>query len=107
MDSIIDNGSKEQTGVKPKAPDRAALFEAAKRTLQEETPASEPGKKPSVLALTESTLTKLTTLTDKKFGQLELYPDFDVWNNTMRRYVRRGSKGIALIDTSGDRERSV
>ena len=31
--------------------------------------------------------------------------EFDVWNNTMRRYVRRGSKGIALIDTSGDRER--
>lgn len=25
--------------------------------------------------------------------------EFDVWNNTMRRYVRRGSKGIALIDT--------
>ena len=31
--------------------------------------------------------------------------EFDVWNNTMRRNVRRGSKGIALIDTSGDRER--
>ena len=31
--------------------------------------------------------------------------EFDVWNNTMRRYVQRGSKGIALIDTSGDRER--
>ena len=31
--------------------------------------------------------------------------EFDVWNNTMRRYVRCGSKGIALIDTSGDRER--
>lgn len=31
--------------------------------------------------------------------------EYDVWNNTMRRYVRRGSKGIALIDTSGDRER--
>ena len=31
--------------------------------------------------------------------------EFDVWNNTMRRYVRRGSKGIARIDTSGDRER--
>ena len=31
--------------------------------------------------------------------------EFDVWNNTMRRYVRRGSKGIALIDPSGDRER--
>jgi N12 class adenine-specific DNA methylase len=31
--------------------------------------------------------------------------EFEVWNNTMRRYVQRGSKGIALIDTSGDRER--
>ena len=28
--------------------------------------------------------------------------DYDLWNNTMRRYVRRGSRGIALIDTSGD-----
>ena len=28
--------------------------------------------------------------------------EYDVWNKTMRRYVRRGSKGIALIDTRGD-----
>ncbi len=28
--------------------------------------------------------------------------EYDLWNNTMRRYVRRGSKGIALIDNSGD-----
>lgn len=28
--------------------------------------------------------------------------DYDLWNKTMRRYVRRGSKGIALIDPSGD-----
>ena len=28
--------------------------------------------------------------------------DFDLWNNTMHRYVRRGSKGIALIDPTGD-----
>ena len=27
---------------------------------------------------------------------------FDLWNNTMRRYVRRGSKGIALVDISAD-----
>ena len=27
---------------------------------------------------------------------------YNVWNNTMHRYVRRGSKGIALIDSSGD-----
>ena len=31
--------------------------------------------------------------------------EYDLWNDTMRRYVRRGSKGIALIDTSGDRPR--
>lgn len=28
--------------------------------------------------------------------------EYDLWNETMRRYVKRGSKGIALIDTSGD-----
>ena len=27
--------------------------------------------------------------------------DFDIWNNRMGRYVRRGSKGIALLDQSG------
>ena len=26
---------------------------------------------------------------------------FDIWNNRMGRYVRRGSKGIALLDQSG------
>lgn len=31
--------------------------------------------------------------------------EYDVWNDTMQRYVRRGSKGIALIDTSGYRDR--
>ena len=29
--------------------------------------------------------------------------DYDLWNNTMRRYVKRGSHGIALLDTSRDR----
>jgi len=29
--------------------------------------------------------------------------DYDLWNKTMRRYVRRGSKGIALIDDTGDK----
>ena len=29
--------------------------------------------------------------------------EYDVWNEKMRRYVRRGSKGIALIDVTGDR----
>ncbi len=29
--------------------------------------------------------------------------EFDFWNDKMRRYVRRGSKGIALIDATGDR----
>ena len=28
--------------------------------------------------------------------------DFETWNKRMGRYVRRGSKGIALIDTNGD-----
>ena len=28
--------------------------------------------------------------------------DYELWNKQMGRYVRRGSKGIALIDTSGD-----
>ena len=27
---------------------------------------------------------------------------FDLWTNTMRRYVRRGAKGIALLDMTGD-----
>jgi len=31
--------------------------------------------------------------------------EFDVWNEKMRRYVRRGARGIALIDDSGDRTR--
>ena len=29
--------------------------------------------------------------------------DYEVWNEKMRRYVRRGRKGIALIDDSGDK----
>ncbi len=28
--------------------------------------------------------------------------DYDLWNKTMHRYIRRGAKGIALIDTQGD-----
>ena len=28
--------------------------------------------------------------------------EYDLWNKQMRRYVRRGSKGIALVDTSSD-----
>ena len=28
---------------------------------------------------------------------------YDVWNDRMNRYVRRGSKGIALLDDAGDR----
>ena len=31
--------------------------------------------------------------------------EYDLWNNTMRRYVRRGSKGIALVDNSRERPR--
>ena len=29
--------------------------------------------------------------------------EYDLWNKTMRRYVRRGSKGIALVDNTGSR----
>ena len=31
--------------------------------------------------------------------------EYDFWNEKMWRYVRRGSKGIALIDSSGERPR--
>ena len=31
--------------------------------------------------------------------------EYDFWNNRMQRYVRRGSKGIALIDESGSQPR--
>ena len=30
---------------------------------------------------------------------------YEVWNDTMRRYVRRGAKGIAVVDNSGDSPR--
>ena len=30
---------------------------------------------------------------------------YDFWNDNMRRYVKKGSKGIALLDESGDRPR--
>ena len=30
---------------------------------------------------------------------------YEVWNDTMRRYVRRGAKGIALVDNSGEAPR--
>ena len=30
---------------------------------------------------------------------------YEVWNETMNRYIRRGTKGIALIDSSGDTPR--
>ncbi len=30
---------------------------------------------------------------------------YEVWNDTMRRYVRRGAKSIALVDNSGDAPR--
>jgi N12 class adenine-specific DNA methylase/adenine-specific DNA methylase len=30
---------------------------------------------------------------------------YEIWNEKMRRYIRRGRKGIALIDDSGDRPR--
>ena len=45
------------------------------------------------------------------YDQLMIYaqrPDatacasYEIWNQTMRRYVRRGAKGIALLDMTGD-----
>ena len=51
IDGIINNGSKEQPDVKPKAPNLSALFEAARQVVQEDKQAPEPGKKPSVLAM--------------------------------------------------------
>lgn len=33
------------------------------------------------------------------------YTEFDLWNNTMGHFVRRGSKCITLIDTRGNRDR--
>ncbi|MBW7571850.1 DEAD/DEAH box helicase family protein [Caproiciproducens sp. AGMB10547] len=30
---------------------------------------------------------------------------YEIWNEKMRRYIRRGRKGIALIDASGDKPR--
>lgn len=51
IDGIINNGSKEQPEIKPKALDLAALFEAARQVAQDEKPAPERSKKPSVLAM--------------------------------------------------------
>lgn len=51
IDGIINNGPKEQSEVKPKAPDLSALFEAARQVVQEDKQVPEPGKKPSVLAM--------------------------------------------------------
>ena len=31
--------------------------------------------------------------------------EYDLWNDKMGRYIRRGSKGIALVDDSGDKPR--
>ena len=33
--------------------------------------------------------------------------EYDIWNNRMNRYVRRGSKGIALLDDNSQRLRYV
>lgn len=51
IDGIINNGPKEQPETKPKAPDLSSLFEAARQVVQEDKQVSEPGKKPSVLAM--------------------------------------------------------
>ena len=48
------------------------------------------------------------------YDQLMIYaqrPDatacasYEIWNQTMRRYVRRGAKGVALLDMTGDAPR--
>ena len=51
IDGIINTGPKEQPEVKPKAPDLSVLFETARQVVQEDKQVSEPGKKPSVLAM--------------------------------------------------------
>ena len=50
IDGIINNGPKEQPEVKAKAPDLTALFEEAKRTVQEDKASHDDGRKQSVLA---------------------------------------------------------
>ena len=50
IDGIINNGPKEQPEVKAKAPDLTALFEEAKRTVQEDKASYDDGRKQSVLA---------------------------------------------------------
>ena len=50
IDGIINNGPKEQPEVKAKAPDLTALFEDAKRTVQEDKASYDNGRKQSVLA---------------------------------------------------------
>ena len=37
--------------------------------------------------------------------EAEACAEYDIWNSRMQRYVRRGSKGIALIDESGSQPR--
>ncbi len=50
IDGIINNGPKEQPEIKPKVPDMAALFEEARRTVQEDKASHNDGRKQSVLA---------------------------------------------------------
>ncbi len=50
IDGVINNGPKEQPEVKAKAPDLTALFEEAKRTVQEDKSSRDDGRKQSVLA---------------------------------------------------------
>ena len=50
IDGYINNGPKEQPEVKEKAPDLTALFEEAKRTVQEDKASNDDGRKQSVLA---------------------------------------------------------
>ena len=43
--------------------------------------------------------TKGKTVTDMGWRQ---YAEYDLWNDRMNRYVKRGSKGIALLDMRGE-----
>ena len=77
--------------------------ELARQTMRE---ISADGENWHAFLTTASTLYKYDF-----YDQMMIYaqrPDatacasFELWTNTMRRYVRRGAKGIALLDMTGD-----
>ena len=50
IDGIINNGPKEQSENRAKAPDLTALFEEARHTVQEDKSSHDNSRKQSVLA---------------------------------------------------------